>query len=187
MGCLCGPRRRRRPDNSLDITNHIGYMPQRRVRGGIRVSPLSRTYGRRLWTKATATREARTGLLKIWIPFGQVDRERARPTAASHARGRVVEFQRHLIRRSQSIDAKPSLSCQANQSAGFRPLAYSPGVMSALASGGWGVGAFTPHPSFASRWRGKLRYPSPRRGEVMEALNPRPFGERDTQAWQLAA
>ena len=29
-------------DNLLDITNHIGYMPHRRVRGGKRVSPLSR-------------------------------------------------------------------------------------------------------------------------------------------------
>lgn len=111
------------------------------------------------WTSRPHSREARTGSLRrTWIPFGQVDRERARPTAASHARAEFASssaFPQQTIRKRLTV--KPSLSCQAPKRRPVRLLASPVGVTSALASGGW----------------------------LMPSPNPRPSGERDTKAYRL--
>ena len=88
-------------------------MPQRRVRGGIRVSPLSRIMAGAL-DKATAHPRSEDWSLKTWIPFGQVDRERARPTAASHARAEWLSFSvtssavRNRLTQSQACRVRPT-------------------------------------------------------------------------------
>ena len=166
----------------LDITNHIGYMARDGC-GAVyacRRSPalMAGAFGSR------RPQPAKQGLvLRPGFRSGRWTGSEPAPPLPRTQGAELASFPCLLADRSQVIDAKPSLSCQANQSAGFRPLAFFPGVRSAFACGRSAVpqplilAALAPDgASFAILLPGGEK-------EVSNAPNPRPSGERDTQAW----